>query len=810
MSHPIKTTLTHKLSPPGLKLWFGSRQEWESVVLVFLTLAIAVWSIEQARWITPQPSLTLVLGLAVLTGRLLVKSRLPGATTFSLMIILGIVVTVWQSASLLPPPLTTASSNHFIAALQSWWQAIINGRPNEGTIHFAVFLVFLSWITGYISTWFILRKQNAWVAVLLGTIIILANLSNLTEEYYHFFLFYSLAALLLIGQVNLTREHNWFKKYNISYPSRGTAHFTASLIFLSVLTVFSTGFIPEIQVKQVESIISPLIPRGKNINEHWLNFFAAVPGKWNIIRSSQQEVLSFSDVINYSNELQFMIASEQPAYWRTRRYDTYHSWGWTSGAAAEQILKPETPVTGIYPSPNRRELTYTVENMLKTDVLLTTGEFISTDIPVLLQTLAAESSSANLSVSSGNNPLSPDTALAAALSPRVVSAGDLKSDPNKIEEPLPGNTILTSVIESQYLTAEPDKVIRAPDEAGDIIAVITPQLLKPNQRYTAIVSISTNTPAELSQAGEDYAPWIIDYYLQLPDSLPEQVRQLSRSLTEEAETAYDKVITIKHFLNEFKYNEEVKDPPKGADGVDYFLFEQQEGDCVNFASTMVVMLRSIGVPARLVAGYLPGTFNENTGSFMIRARNYHTWAEVYFPGYGWVEFEATTRLETREFDIFNAGDDDQDFFDEEDEELSAPSGTSLEETDLRKQPGQNSPSGIISITFLLLLALGIVLYRWLRHFREAEQAPEVYARMSFLASLIKSGPRPPETPLEYCARLALLLPAQAEAIDHIAQAYVESRFSSRKKLFLPQQVILQRYWRDVYRALLKRLLHLSR
>ncbi len=780
------------------------------MILTFLTLAIAVWSIEQARWITPQPSLTLVLGLAVLTGRLLVKSRLSGATAYSLMIILGIVVTVWQSASLLPPPLTTASSNHFIAAIQSWWQAISAGRPNEGTIHFAVFLVFISWLTGYISIWFILRKQNAWIAVFLGAIIILVNLSNLTEEYYRFFLFYSLAALLLIGQVHLTREHNWFKKYNISYPSRGTAHFTASLIFLSVLTVFSTGFIPEIQVKQLESVISPIIPQGKNIDEHWLNFFAAVPGKWNIIRSSEQEVLSFSDVINYSNELQFMIASEQPSYWRTRRYDTYHSWGWTSSAATEQILKPETPVTEIEPSPNRRELTYTVENMLKTDVLLTTGEFISTDIPVLLQTLATESSNANLSVSANNNPLSPDVALAAALSPKVVPPENIKSGLNKIEEPLPGNTLLTGVVESQYLPSEPDKVIRTPASSGDIIAVITPQLLKPNQRYTLTAGISTNTPAELSRAGEDYAPWVLDYYLQLPDSLPEQVRQFSRSLTEETETAYDKVTTIKHFLNEFKYNEEVKDPPQGVDGVEYFIFEQQEGDCVNFASTMVVMLRSIGVPARLVAGYLPGTLDENTGNFMIRARNYHTWAEVYFPGYGWVEFEATTRLEAREFDIFNAGDDNQDFFDEEDEEMSGPPGTALEDTNLTRQRGQNSPSGIISITFLLVLALGIVLYRWIRHFRGAGQAPEVYARMCFLASLIKSGPRPPETPLEYCTRLALVLPAQAEAIDHIAQAYVESRFSSRKKLFLPQQVSLQRCWHDVYRALLKRLLRLSR
>ena len=168
------------MSRVKFKSWLGSWQEWVSVILLFLALVIAVRSIEQANWIKPQPSLILVLALAMLTCLLLVRSRWRKAVIYSIVIILGAVVTVWQAANLMPPSETVSKVIQFISAL-------ITTRPNEGTIHFAVFLILSTWIIGYISTWFILRKQNAWVGASLGVAVILINLSNLTSEHYSFF-----------------------------------------------------------------------------------------------------------------------------------------------------------------------------------------------------------------------------------------------------------------------------------------------------------------------------------------------------------------------------------------------------------------------------------------------------------------------------------------------------------------------------------------------------------------------------------------------------------------------------------------------
>ncbi len=117
-----------------LGAWVGGWQEWVSVLLLFLTLEIAVYSIEQAQWITPQPSLTVVLILAMLTGLLLIKNRLPEAASYFLVAVLGAMVTVWQASNLLSPWETTSRLNQLIVAL-------IATKPNEGTIHFATFLI---------------------------------------------------------------------------------------------------------------------------------------------------------------------------------------------------------------------------------------------------------------------------------------------------------------------------------------------------------------------------------------------------------------------------------------------------------------------------------------------------------------------------------------------------------------------------------------------------------------------------------------------------------------------------------------------
>ncbi len=77
------------------------------------------------------------------------------------------------------------------------------------------------------------------------------------------------------------------------------------------------------------------------------------------------------------------------------------------------------------------------------------------------------------------------------------------------------------------------------------------------------------------------------------------------------------------------------------DTVEYFLFEQRRGYCEQFASSLAVMACSIGIPARVATGYVPGEYNPFTGLHEVRANDAHAWVEVYFPGYGWSTFDPT-------------------------------------------------------------------------------------------------------------------------------------------------------------------------
>jgi len=812
--------------PASFKSWLGNWQEWGSIVLLFLALEIAVRSIEQAQWITPQPSLSLVLALAVLTAWLLCKSRLPGAVTHPLVVVLGALVTVWQASNLLPSLEIASRVNQLIVALQSWWQATIAAEPSEGTIQFAVFLIFFTWIIGYISTWFILRRQNAWVAVSLGAITILVNLGNLPEKQYSFFLFYLLASLLLVGQMNLTRHYYWFKKDKINYPNRGIIYFTASLLCLSVLAVSITWRTPEIRVNRLETLVSTTIPLRKNIEEHCMNFLAAVPAKQPFLRSSEQSTLVFGDSFGQGDKIQFVITSERPCYWRTQMYDIYTSSGWTSSNATEHILRQEIPKTEVAKISNRREITYTVVTRLMTDILLTTGEFISSDIPVLVRTLAPLRFDIDLLHPSNDSSLPPDVA-SLARSLRDIQAANKQFSPYELRRSLPEDLMLTGIGAAPYHSTEASpirqpisdspqlttiEVTRMQIGGRDTIAVITPHLLRPDQHYTVTASISSATPGDLSEAGDDYPHWLTDYYLQLPPTLPERVKKLSEIVTEKAESPYDKALAIRQYLSQIRYSSEIKAPPEGVDGVDYFLFAQKSGNCVHFASAMVVMLRSVDVPSRLCIGYLPSEWDASTGSSALRAKHRHAWPEVYFLGYDWVEFEVTPVLDNESELILGIGSE----FDEDTEAWEAWLEEEMEGevldgggggTTHRNWLGPILPFVIIGVILLLFILRSIITH-WLRRYMRPGDAPEVYGKMCFLASLVKLGPEPQQTPLEYCVKLASAFPLQAEALDNIVHAYVESRFSPRKELGQLQKGMLQKSWREVYPVFFKRLFHL--
>ena len=159
--------------------------------------------------------------------------------------------------------------------------------------------------------------------------------------------------------------------------------------------------------------------------------------------------------------------------------------------------------------------------------------------------------------------------------------------------------------------------------------------------YDALSLIPVVDENTLRAAGQEYPDWVRDRYLALPRSTPERIKNLAIELTASEPTPYDRAKAIVGYLRTYPYNLDVPRPPSNRDVVDYFLFDLKTGYCDYYATSMVVLARAAGVPARLAIGYANGTYNLNSKRFVITEADAHSWVEVYFPKTGWVSFEPT-------------------------------------------------------------------------------------------------------------------------------------------------------------------------
>jgi hypothetical protein len=137
-----------------------------------------------------------------------------------------------------------------------------------------------------------------------------------------------------------------------------------------------------------------------------------------------------------------------------------------------------------------------------------------------------------------------------------------------------------------------------------------------------------------------YPPSIKKQFLQLPKMSP-RVAELARAVTQRVEAPYEKVRAVEqHLRRSYRYSLDVG-PDLSPSPVEDFLFTRKTGYCEHYATAMVVMLRTLGIPARLVTGFLPGEWNDFGNYYTVRQQDAHAWVEVYFPRSGWITFDPT-------------------------------------------------------------------------------------------------------------------------------------------------------------------------
>src|SRR5262249_30221051 len=134
----------------------------------------------------------------------------------------------------------------------------------------------------------------------------------------------------------------------------------------------------------------------------------------------------------------------------------------------------------------------------------------------------------------------------------------------------------------------------------------------------------------------------VSRYLELPSTLTGRFTDLARRITGSYTADVDKALAVERWLRRNKEDRlDISRDPLGREPNDRFVFDRKGRVCEPIASTMTLMLRASGVPARLVTGFGPGERNLFTGYWEVRNSDAHAWVEVFYPGHGWVPYDPT-------------------------------------------------------------------------------------------------------------------------------------------------------------------------
>jgi hypothetical protein len=372
-----------------------------------------------------------------------------------------------------------------------------------------------------------------------------------------------------------------------------------------------------------------------------------------------------------------------------------------------------------------------------------------------------------------------------------------------------------------------------PDGSLDLAALRSPTALQIGEAYEMLSGLTVTNASDLRATGANYPAWVTERYLQVPPEITQRTRDLAARLAEGLDNNYDIAVAVTSYLrNTITYQDSVPSPPANAEPIDWVLFEEPRGFCNYYASAQVILLRTLGIPARLAVGYAQGDrltvdvvggqpgedrleerLNE-TIFYTVRQRDAHAWPEVYFPGIGWVEFEPTANQQ--ELVRVQTGADSPDDLTtqlEDPAEKEAAADESNPEPEeqasrvIRESIQQQALQGIVLFAILALLAFAILARRFtvrdnaaavvslsdnevvpidnsirarlMRRVRAEKFGPleRTYAQMNNALVRLGLAPKAGHTPSERAAALALEIPELAAELLAIGESYQAKLYS---------------------------------
>ena len=335
------------------------------------------------------------------------------------------------------------------------------------------------------------------------------------------------------------------------------------------------------------------------------------------------------------------------------------------------------------------------------------------------------------------------------------------------------------------------------DPSAQPLGVIPDAPAAPGKSYTTVGTVSAAAVPTLLASGTAYPQAILDSYAELPATLPQEVGDLARQVAGNSRTPYEAARRIEAYLRRnYRFTLDPPPAPPRRDAVAAFLFDQRAGYFDQFSSSMAVMMRTLGIPARVATGFVldANDVDSITKMYTVTEQRAWTWPEVYFPNLGWVEFNPTPSRPL----VVRSGDDalalaeaeaartataegggDADLFPDDFIPIDGFDLSGLANQGfLQTRAGQILVRAISTVLVLSVLAIVLAVVGrvfWERYFRGLSPTAARWAKVYRLASWAGIAPPLYLTPVEAAERLGSTL-GEIAAMRGIARAYTRERY----------------------------------
>ena len=713
---------------------------WISFLLVLILSLTVAWSLDDAAWVLGRDAYTDFLSLTVVGGVVVgfVGAKVGWgrwATYLSGSLVAALLVPFLVGGVLAPDANWGGQFEATAQAVVNAWRdiAILNRSVTREFGHFLLVLGLFTWATALYVSFTVFGHRRPLNAIILIGLILVANMSFTIRDQLSYLVIFSLAALFLLVRFHVLDEQGEWIRRRIGDPS------SISGVYLRGGTVFiAFAVVGSLLLTQTASS-APLASAWRGIGDRVLEWGRDLQRYLPTGGSNRPFGVSFGSSTQITGvwttdgslaaTIQFPSPESRDFYWRAVTFDQFDLTGWSRTAVIEEPRIAEDPLlTEAYADwvgeEGREEVQFTV-------------------VPDGFR---------------GANVLSPQMPLTVDEAANLLTVG-----------------------EDGYFSA----VERAGEGAYTVTALV-PVVGDEDPRGL--------TENRLRVAGTDYPAEVRELYLAVPDGAMPPDGDAFALLDEimarvPADNPFDIAKTMEAYLKSdaFRYDTDVRNLAcERLSTVECFA-RFREGYCEYYASTMAILLRQQGIPSRLAEGFLPGT-RDVTGIEPIYTSSAHAWVEVYFPGYGWVDFDPTgggraaneplPEGEVQEGPVASIAP------------RSIPPREQIGETFIpgAANPGTGPLGGgnagtagpLIAAALLLVIVVGgLAFVAWQRGPRGPVTPDGAYGMLTRLAGRLGFGPRPTQTVYEYAGALGEILPQSRPEIHTVAQAKVEVAYGHR-------------------------------